>query len=141
MRPRSRVEYVTPEHARGNLQLVTREAAAVVVEHTVPALSVTVRTELRVAARVVVKAVHPAFLVTHDEFSSVRRSAGLGTAAPAVTVFTAVVGDTQPALGHTLFGTEHPPGALRQRVAHVDARLQLAHRELIGVLAVVLEAT
>jgi len=124
-----------------SLQLVAREAAAVVVEHTVPALRVTVRAKLRVAARVVVEAVNPALLVTHDQFGGVRGSAGLGTGAPAVTVLAAVVSDTQPALGHALLGTEHPPAALRERVADVNAALQLAHGKLIGVLAVVLEAT
>jgi len=120
---------------------VAREAAAVVVEHAVPALRVAVRAELRVAAGVVVEAVHPALLVTHDQLRGVRRGAGLGAAAPAVAVLTAVVSDAQPALGHTLFGAEDPPGAFRQRVAHVDAALELAHRELIRVLAVILEAT
>ena len=50
---------------------MSREAAAVVVEHAVPALGVSVRSELRIAARVVVEAINPALLVTHDQLGGV----------------------------------------------------------------------
>ena len=74
------------------LQLVAREAAAVIVEHTIPALSVTIGAELRVAAGVVIEAIDPALLVAHDKLGGVRRRAGLGAGRPAVAVLAAVVG-------------------------------------------------
>jgi len=122
------------------LQLVTREATTVVVEHTVPALRVSVRAELGVAARVVVKAVDPALRVSHDELLDIRRRAGLGTRGPAVAAFPSVVRHSQPALGHSFLGSEDPPAALWLRVADVDARFDTADRKLIRVLAVVEEA-
>ena len=60
-------------------KLVPREAAPVVVEHTVPALGGSVRAELGVAAGGVVEALDPALGVTHDQSLGLRRGAGLGT--------------------------------------------------------------
>lgn len=124
-----------------SLQLHAREAAAVEVEHTVPALSVTVGTELRVAARVVVETIHPALAVTQDQFFDAWRLTGLGTAGPTLACLTTVVRYSQPAFLHALLLSEDPPVALWHGVADGDAVLERGDGELVGIDAVVDEAS
>lgn len=122
--PRSKSLLNTIKQHSASLQLVDGEAATVVVVHTVPALRVTVGAELGVAAGAVVKALHPAFRVPHNQSHGVRGDALPGTRSPAVTSLPALVGDPQPALGHTLFSTENPPVALGEGGAHGETGFQ-----------------
>jgi len=117
------------------------EAATVEVEHAIPALRVSVRAELGVAAGVVVEAVHPALRIPHNQVFSFRGLTGLMTGCPAFTRFAAVVTHTQPALLHTLLFPEHPVFTFGNRVADRNTVFQGAHSKLVRVDAVVNETT
>merc|ERR1719343_917797 len=128
-------------HRPPSSQLLLREAAAVVVVHSVPALRVAVGPVLGVAAGLVAESLGPAFRVAHGHHLRAWRVAALRARRPTLAGLPTAVPRPEPALLLALLGSPDPELALGQREADLGAAVDLARDELVRAHAVVEEAT
>lgn len=123
------------------LQLYSREAAAVKVEHSIPALRIPIGTKLRITTSVVVKPIHPTFGVPKNQFFRSWWLAGFMTGSPSLSCFPTIICHTQPALLHSFFLSKNPVIALRNAVTNADAVFQGTHSKFVSINAIVNEAS